>query len=363
MSKVVLIMKLKQTLGIAFVLCVGLSALKINAATDSENNKRLNDITIIGSHNSYKRKIPVELLAHIENHNAKLARSINYYHYDLYSQLDSGLRQLEIDVLADPDGGLYENPLAIKILKEFDKTIGEQQGFYQNAMLASGMKVLHIPDIDLFTHCATFQLCMQQINNWSDENPAHEPLFILINIKENAVDWVNGVKPIIFDSAMFDKLDAEILEVLPREKLLLPDDVRGKSKSLKQAVTTNGWPALEDSRGKIIFIFDGKPRQANIYREGHSSLSGRVMFAAFDESQQEAAIMVVNKPIEEQERIKRLVTEGFIVRTRSDAGMNESPEQMLRRYQAAVSSGAQIISSDFYPGSPNREIIDYALPR
>ncbi len=320
----------------------------------------LNQIVILGSHNSYKREIPAALLAIVEQRNPQLARSIDYYHHSLQNQLDGGLRQLEIDVLADEDGGLYATPVGVSMLDDLGRVVGPRDGFDPERLAAPGFKVLHIPDIDIFTHCAAFALCLQQVNDWSDQNPNHLPLFILINIKEKGAGILDGVQPVQFDPRLFDRLDKVIRSALPAEKLIVPDDVKGSASSLQQAVTTNGWPPLSAARGKILFIFDGNIRQANLYREGHRSLSGRVMFAAVPETEPEAAIMVVNDPIGEQQRIRRLVDRGFIVRTRSDSGY-QSVEQMRSQFAAAVASGAQIISSDYYPGSPNAERRDYAV--
>ena len=86
------------------------------------------------------------------------------------------------------------------------------------------------------------------------------------------------------------------------------------------------------------------------------------MFASVPENDPEAAILVINDPVTDRQKIWELISEGFIVRTRSDAGY-QTIEQMRRQYGAAVSSGAKIISSDYYQGSPNAERRGYAIPR
>jgi len=328
---------------------------------DSDHVATLNEIAILGSHNSYKREIPREFYTFLEQRSASAARAINYSHYSIASQLDGGLRQLEIDVVADSEGGLFEKPFAATYLEAQGVDVGEQQGFYQSALRRPGFKVLHIPDIDIFTHCATFEGCLGEIYAWSNAHKNHLPIFILINAKESGAGAVDGVLPIRFNPELYDELDKAITAVVPRHKLIVPDDIRGEADSLKQAVTTTGWPTIDESLGKLVFIFDGSGSQADVYRTNHKSLRDRIMFAAYEESQDEAAIMVINDPLSEQARIQNLVKQGFIVRTRSDAGLNETPMEMRQRFEAARSSGAQIISSDFYRGSPNAQRIGYEV--
>ncbi|MCG8370578.1 MAG: phosphatidylinositol-specific phospholipase C1-like protein [Proteobacteria bacterium] len=321
----------------------------------------LHDLRVLGSHNSYKRALPGALLHFVAADDPGRARAIDYSHDSLESQLDSGLRQLEIDVLADPEGGRFSTPFARRWLARHGQDIGVRDGFDHRALSSPGLKVLHIPDIDVFTHCATFVLCLQSIRRWSDENPGHLPLFVLINVKESGAAIDGAVQPIVFGSAEYDALDREILSVWPRERLIVPADVVRPGKSLRDSVLEHGWPSIDASRDKLVFVFDGNARQSDAYRGNRPSLGNRIMFAAVDESKDEAAILVINDPVGEQARIRTLVDRGFIVRTRADADFDETPAEMKTRFRAAVSSGAQIVSSDFYAGSPNSERAGYAV--
>ena len=331
-------------------------------ATDRPPEARsLNELRLLGSHNSYKCAIPPDLLRHIASHDPGRARAIDYSHRSIASQLDSGLRQLEIDVLADAEGGRYLHPLAERYLSDRGRRIGIDDGFDRRALAMPGFKVLHIPDIDVFTHCAALSACLRQIRDWSDGNPRHLPVFILINVKETPAPIDGGVRPVVFGEAEYDALDAAILRAWPEERLLTPGDVVHGGMSLRESVLGPGWPSVEESRGKLIFVFDGNARQTDIYRRGHPSLRGRVMFAAVDPALPEAAIVVANDPVGDGQRIAELVATGFIVRTRADADFDETPAEMRARYEAAVASGAQLISSDFYAGSPNAERSAYSI--
>ncbi|MEJ7680291.1 MAG: Ca2+-dependent phosphoinositide-specific phospholipase C [Segetibacter sp.] len=78
------------------------------------DNLRLNEIQVIGSHNSYKQSIDPALFEFLSNQSKKDSASLSIIdcsHFSLSQQLDLGLLNLEIDVYADPKGGKYSHPL------------------------------------------------------------------------------------------------------------------------------------------------------------------------------------------------------------------------------------------------------------
>lgn len=307
----------------------------------------LNDFQVIGSHNSYKRLMPKQVMNYIAANDSRTATNINYYHNTLTSQLDLGLRHLEIDVLLDPDGGKFSQPSAESI---FNKPILSEKQKQQ--LKQKGLKVLHIPDIDFLSHCALFSECLEQLLHWSENNPKHFPVTILLNVKESKAKFVDGVSPLTFTQNDYTALDNEIKSVLPAEKLVTPDFVRGDLPSLEQAILTNGWPSIENLKGRFLFVFDGNRRQRELYRKDHPSLAKRVMFVSFEPGQPEAAYLILNDPIKQFDQIKQQVEQGYMVRTRADANLSDSNSKRTKRRQAAFNSGAQVISSDFYRQSP-----------
>ena len=72
------------------------------------------------------------------------------------------------------------------------------------------------------------------------------------------------------------------------------------------------------------------------------------MFASLPETEPGAAVLIVNDPIADHERIQRLVRNGFIVRTRADADTVEARTGDVTRRDQAFSSGAQLVSTDYY---------------
>ncbi|WP_299268534.1 Ca2+-dependent phosphoinositide-specific phospholipase C [uncultured Psychrosphaera sp.] len=307
----------------------------------------LNDFQVIGSHNSYKRLMPKQMMNYIAGYDSRTAENINYYHDTLTAQLDLGLRHLEIDVLLDPDGGKFSQPSAESIINK--PLLNEKQ---RQQLKQKGLKVLHIPDIDFLSHCTLFTQCLEQLLHWSENNPKHFPVTILLNVKESKAKFVDGVSPLTFTQNDYTALDNEIKKVLTTEKLITPDVIRGELPSLEQAILTNGWPSIESLKGQFLFVFDGNSRQRDLYRKDHPSLSERVMFASFEPGQPEAAYLIMNDPIKQFNQIKQRVEQGYMVRTRADANLSNNNSQRTKRRQAAFNSGAQVISTDFYSQSP-----------
>lgn len=305
---------------------------------------RLNDIQVVGTHNSYKRAIPPAELAIIRQHSAEDAVELDYGHAPLAEQLDLGMRALELDVVNDPQGGRYTHPL----LPAFAAERGADSAYDASLMAQPGFKVLHVPDVDVHSQCATFILCLQQIRAWSAAHHNHVPILITINAKQGNAAIAGGVQPLPFDAAAFDALDAEIRSVFGPDQLITPDTVRGRHKTLREAVLASGWPLLSQSRGKVFFALDEDAPVVEVYMRGHPSLEGLVMFVnSVRETAPHAAYFTLNDPVGEGARIKADVAAGFVVRTRADAGTHEARDNNTARREAAFASGAQYVSTDY----------------
>lgn len=315
-----------------------------------------NDIQTIGTHNSYKSTIPAVEMAEIRKLSPEWADALEYSHLPLTKQLDIGMRAIELDVVYDPQGGRYAHPLLPA------KTAGMPGAVSYDAseMQAPGFKVLHIPDADVRSSCALFTACLRQLKAWSDAHPNHVPILITINAKDDDSDIPGGVMLLRFDAQAFDSLDAEILSVFGRYDLITPDLVRGHAKTLRDAVRHGGWPSLADARGKFLFALDEGPEKVRLYMRGHQSLEGLPMFVnSIDEGQPHAAYFTLNDPKGGLARIRAAVKAGYLVRTRADEDTKEARRNDVSRREAAFSSGAQYISTD-YP-LPRQEFSDYVV--
>ncbi len=320
---------------------------------------RLNHIQSVGSHNSYKLAIPKAELAMIALSEPDIAASLDYSHLPLSQQLDLGMRQLELDLYHDPEGGRYDDPLlprlsaAMEGSTPFDPSGQDQPGF----------KVMHVQDIDARSHCARFVDCLNQINDWSLAHPGHVPILILINAKQADIDVPGATRVLPFDAVAFAQLDAEIMTVLDRSRLVIPDDIRGDGASLRGSVLTAGWPELAQARGKLLFALDEGPETVTVYMRGKASLEGLVMFVnSISEQAEHAAYFTFNDPLAEADRIQAAVAQGFLVRTRADADTVEARSGDTTRRDAALASGANYVSTDYY--RPRAEFSNYqvALP-
>lgn len=307
---------------------------------------RLNQIQMIGSHNSY-HIAPSEQILGLLGSGAAIAPDIadalgdpallNYTHPPLTTQLNRGLRTFELDVWADSQGGRFASPLLPEIFN--------LDGPRPTGMGQPGVKVFHIQDIDFMSQCPTLIGCLTEMRSWSDANPGHLPIIINIELEESALPFpfdATQIEP--FDEANLVALDDEIRSVLG-DRLITPDDVRGDSVDLRTALVDHGWPTLAASRGRFLFFLDNAEKRID-YLAGHPSLAGRVMFTSSGEGQPDGAIMKVNDP-GDGSRIRQLVEDGYIVRTRAD---DDVTRPLVSQRDNAFASGAQVIHSDFPPG-------------
>ncbi|MFY0667917.1 MAG: hypothetical protein JXQ95_07800 [Alteromonas stellipolaris] len=325
------------------------------SAADFDENVPLNHYQWIGSHNSYKRALPDSVYQLLSLKNTSEANQLNYAHLSLNEQLSLGLRQLEIDVVNDPSGNQYQQVELASRLNENWLSAHEVK-----QLAKPGFKVMHIPHVDVMTHCATLKVCLKQLNAWSAFHPEHFPIVVMMNAKETQPDFLKSNKPVLFDEAAFASLDEAIRSGLPG-RLVTPDDIRGNAKSLQSVITNNGWPSVKALRGKFIFLFDGNEKQLDRYTQGQNNLKGRSMFASFEPGHPSAAIMIRNNPINQQQDIRQLVESGYLVRTRADANLSASNEQKALQRDAAFQSGAQLISTDFYSQSPQAKRTQYSV--
>lgn len=305
---------------------------------------RFNQLQVIGSHNSYKRAIDPPLLRLMSAANSD-AKALDYAHPPLGEQLDMGLRGLELDVFYDPQGGRYAEPQGL----ELQRRMGLEPAAYdaEGNMKTPGFKVLHITDVDFRSNCPTLEDALTELRDWSQRHPGHLPVVVTMNLNDKAAPFPNATQPAPFDTAALDLLDETIREGLGDDRLITPDLVRGDAEALEAAVLERGWPHLDDVRGRFLWVIDegGAKRQA--YIDGHPSLRGRVLFTTSDPGTPEAAVLVINEPLRDAATIRQRVSEGYLVRTRADAETAEARAGDHSRFEAAQSSGAQVISTDY----------------
>jgi len=346
-----------------------------------EGGLRLNQIQVLGTHNSYSQGTDARVRALLDQrvgplmammreratpeaqaqaaeyhpNEVSFSDSLSYSFATLTDQLNAGVRGLELDLNHDPKGGLYGYPAAYRALAAEGVDPASLLPLDRTDMDRPGFKVFHMIDVDVRSSCNLFTACLAELRDWSDANPGHAPIFVMLEAKAQAIPiFPDSTAPMPFDAAAYAAMDAEILSVLGRERVITPDDVRGTYPTLESAVLAGNWPLLAESRGKFVFMLitalDTGPLAG--YLEGRPNLEGRVAFLRSQPGQSHAAFLLLDNATYRPGEIAQRVREGYLVRSRADIDTWEAKVNDLSRAEATFASGAQIVSTDYYrPGN------------
>jgi hypothetical protein len=211
---------------------------------------------------------------------------------------------------------------------------------------------LHLQDIDYRSNCLTFERCLREVKEWSDAHPTHVPIPILVQLVDDPLVIPGAplpfTTPVKWDTTQMNTLDREIRNVFTPCDVITPDDVRGHHRTLEDAVLKQGWPTLTSSRGKVMFLMDNAGDYRTAYLAGHPSLHGRELFTNSTPGQPDAAFVKENDPTGTNfSRIQNEVRAGYLVRTRADADTVQARTGDTTIRDAALASGAQIVSTDY----------------
>lgn len=364
-----------------------------------------NQLQVLGTHNSYHTLAPEPILKLLDSSLAKallppeafLPQAWEYQHWALAQQLDAGIRSFELDVHPDPEGGLYSAPAFLKLA-------GADVQLSDPAYQQPGYKVLHTPDIDVGTNCVTLVECLKAVRTWSQANPSHVPITIVLEtsfgetdlieaVGDSAKTLINGqlaasaggpqalIVPPQETPDLLGSLEAEILSAFPSEAIITPDSVRtalnlAPSVNLSQhllqppSATSCPWPDLETLRGKVMFGFI-LPSEGAVaaYKSLHPEQKGAVGWFVWDSFPVDDAVMFSSGninlsseggavppeiPGDAASIVSRLAKEvadkagqGYLVRARADVDTVEARNNYAARAEAMLKSPASIISTDF----------------
>lgn len=297
---------------------------------------RLDQIQVLGTHNSYHQRIDDDLFALLEGFDAELAKTLDYEHPSLTEQLEElGARQLELDVFADPEGGLYATRHALALA-------GRPVESGIPALDEPGFKVLHVQEIDFESSCVTFVACLEEVEAWSATRPDHLPVVILVEAKDSVISdpGIGFVEPHPIGAAELEALDAEIRSVVDADGMFTIAEHDG------------AWPTVDDLRGKLVFALDNEDDIRDAY-------AGDILFRSLPTEHPDAAFVKLNDPVADGERIRDLVSRGFLVRTRADADTEQARTGDTTMRDAALASGAQLVSTDYL--RPDERFTDYSV--
>lgn len=309
-----------------------------------DDELRLNEIQLIGTHNSYHKRPNPEFQVQMEEMLPVLKGVFDYEHRPLTEQLgELGIRQFELDVFHDPEGTIFSDRKAHAVAG-----LPPDGGIEE--LHDPGFKVLHVQEVDVESTCPSLVVCMTEIEEWSDANPWHVPVFVLIEMKADVTPDVfemGFVPPLPIDADAMAALDAEIESVFSPDDLITPDMVRGSAATLEEAVTTEGWPTLGEVRGRVMFMLDNGGEVQDTYLTLHPNLEGALLFtgdhAAGDA---EAGFMKLNDPFD-SDLITESVQSGYVVRTRSDGDAHIGSTDPTEQRDVALGTGAQFVSTDY----------------
>lgn len=292
--------------------------LSINEHTFSSiypnQNLKINQIQVLATHNSYKKKMP-SIYYSLGNLSTKFRDLIetNYAHNTLTHQLNNGIRGLELD-----------------IRYQFNK-----------------FQIYHAPIFDNRTHNPLFKETLEELLLWSQRNPNHFMVNIIIELKDDPLFLNPSNKKI--DAEILEQLDRTINYTLGSNKLITPDTLKNGYDDLQSMVSNNAWLPAHRTKGKFMFLLHYHNEYTDKYIALDSSLSTQTMVPLIesqyiDDYKPYSAILLHNTP--EVEVIQQLVTNNYMVRTRMDINSIYNEQ----RKKDALSSGAQIITTDLEKG-------------
>lgn len=323
----------------------------------------LNQLRVLASHNSYKKKPDPKVGHFLSKFKKRLGEEndpirIEYGHEPLMVQLDSfNVRGFELDVYADPDGKKYYKRRVNGLIRGIHKRSEIDD------LKEPGFKLLHIADIDYETHYYTFRQALDELVQWSNEHPGHLPLYINVEAKgramgdeSSALRFIGFQKAIKFDSCIYSMLNDEIIGAIPSDKLLTPYDFMEGNRTVRERISQIGWPSVDAMRGKMFFILEGS--QSDWYADQLEEGADYPMFVYGDPGDSMTLFVKRNEPRGNEDEIRELA-ENYIVRTRSDAETIEARNNDDSRKKAAIKSGAQIISTDYY--KPDLELSEFMI--
>lgn len=278
---------------------------------------KFNELQFLGTHNSYQLA-PTEEYKKLYNSLSDLTLGLvskdkaEFCMDSLTEQFELGIRSVELDIeTVDKNGNV-------------------------------GFIVSHNPIYDNTSSCYDFELALEEIKLWSDNNPGHLPITVIIEPKKNV--------PAVRDLKNFSIKYANIFDELIREKmgdtLLTPKDMMGEYESLKEMREDDGWLTIDKALGKVIFLLHDTTVTSD-YIKQDESVKSQAMFPMLrysDRNKSYASFIIDNKPDEavshEAEAIDKC---NLIVRTRADSFPNFSE----KRYENTNNCSSQIISTDY----------------
>lgn len=282
-----------------------------------ENGVKFNEVQFLATHNSYQIAATEEykkLYYALGDLTFGLVNTekVEFTMDSLTEQFELGIRSVEIDIeTVDKKGNV-------------------------------SFIISHNPLYDNTSSCFDFELALEEIKMWSDNNPNHLPITVIIEPKKD-VPLIRNMKN--FTAEYANEID-KILREKMGDKLLTPADMMGDYESLKEMRENDGWLPLEETMGKVIFLLHDSIATIGYINQDESMKSQAMfpMLRSIDKDKSYASFIIDNEPFIAIENEDELLGRcNLIVRTRADSFPGFSED----RYNLANRCSSQIISTDY----------------
>lgn len=291
---------------------------------------KFNEMSFLATHNSYQTAAIDEtkkLYGSLSDLTFGLFddSAVEFESETLTQQLNCGLRSFEIDIETfDRDGDV-------------------------------SFTCMHSPYFEMSTSCYDFSLMLKEIAMWSDNNPDHLPITIIIEPKSvflplEDMEYFNLDYALALDETLRDGLG---------EKLFTPADMLRDYESFGEMRAADDWCKVKDMLGKVVVLLHDCGVTED-YIAVDESVKSQAMFPMLREADVErdcTSFILCNDPEELLEIKDDVIGEKKImVRTRSD----KFGQITDKRREDAFASGANIISTD-YPVRTDNKSGDYVV--
>ena len=273
-------------------------------ANKNLDNVPYNETKFLASHNSYKRKGSfIGKFFVMLGDSYSEAKALNYSYDTLTEQLQNGITSFELDL----------------------------------RLRRNNFEVTHVPLVDNSSTLVNFELGLKEIKLFLDNEPSAFPLLIILEIKDDYM-FLDPLLKKIGDKEL-DKLGSLIEDTL-EDKLVTPKQLTGNYSSIMERINNDGWPTVGELKGKAMFVIHAG-KYATKYVDNHAS-EGILFTSKYKGDETMHSPFIIHNSLD-VDSISELVEQNYMVRTRIGGTTNYTEDD----YNKALSSGAQILTSDF----------------
>lgn len=283
---------------------------------------KINELNFIATHNSYQSASTDEtkkLYGKLSELTFGLvaANSSDFKSETLTDQLNLGIRSLEIDIETfDRDGEI-------------------------------SFTCMHSPYIEMATSCYDFELAMKEISMWSDNNPNHLPITIIIEPKSAFIP----LKDMKFFNLDYAKaLDATLRKALG-EKLFTPADMLRDYASFGEMRKADDWCEVKDMLGKVVILLhEGDVTEKYIGIDPSIKTQAMFPMLRYDDIERDCTSFILANDTKKLVEYQELAFENkIIMRTLADSFTNKNEDEVA----VIMASRTHIISTDHPPRTDN----------